>query len=94
VITGRAADRTVTVEVAPGGALQELTLEAAALRLEPAELARRILLLTAAASARATASLWRTLDGGDLTGGDLAALGLGVPGEAAEETVPESWRAQ
>jgi hypothetical protein len=90
VITGKAADRTVAVEVAPGGALQELTLETSALRLEPAELARRILLLTAAASARATATLWHGLDGG----GDLDALGLGTPGEAAEETTPESWRAQ
>jgi hypothetical protein len=89
VITGKAADRTVAVEVAPGGALQELTLEASALRLEPDELARRILLLTAAASARATASLWRTLDGGELD-----ALGLIAPGEPAEETTPESWRAQ
>ncbi|MEU7787338.1 YbaB/EbfC family DNA-binding protein [Amycolatopsis sp. NPDC049159] len=84
MITGKAADRTVAVEVAPGGALQELTLEAAALRLEPDELARRILLLTAAASARATASLWHSVDG----------LGLPVAGEAAEATTPESWRAQ
>jgi hypothetical protein len=87
VITGRAADRTVAVEVAPGGALQELTLEAAALRLEPDELARRILLLTAAASARATASLWHNRDG-------VEALGLPEPGEAAEATTPDSWRAQ
>ncbi|MEV6443912.1 YbaB/EbfC family DNA-binding protein [Amycolatopsis sp. NPDC051716] len=87
MITGKAADRTVAVEVAPGGALRELTLEAAALRLEPAELARRILVLTAAASARATASLWHTRDG-------VAALGLPEPGEAAEETTPDSWRAQ
>jgi hypothetical protein len=88
VITGKAADRTVVVEVAPGGALQELTLEAAALRLDPDELARRILVLTAAASARATASLWHTLDG------EVDGLGLPSPGEAAEETTPESWRAQ
>ncbi|MFI5585636.1 YbaB/EbfC family DNA-binding protein [Amycolatopsis sp. NPDC051758] len=88
MITGKAADRTVAVEVAPGGALQELTLEAAALRLEPDELARRILVLTAAASARATASLWHTLDDG------FEGLGLPEPGEAAEETTPESWRAQ
>ncbi|SEF20880.1 hypothetical protein SAMN05421837_101594 [Amycolatopsis pretoriensis] len=87
MITGKAADRTVAVEVAPGGALQELTLEAAALRLEPDELARRILLLTAAASARATASLWHNADG-------VEALGLPEPGEAAEETIPDSWRAQ
>ncbi|WP_370962342.1 YbaB/EbfC family DNA-binding protein [Amycolatopsis sp. cg9] len=84
MITGKAADRTVAVEVAPGGALQELTLEAAALRLEPDELARRILLLTAAAAARATASLWHSVDG----------LGLPAAGEAAEATTPESWRAQ
>jgi hypothetical protein len=89
VITGKAADRTVAVEVAPGGALQELTLEAAALRLGPDELARRILVLTAAAAARATASLWHTLEGGDLD-----ALGLPAPGEPAEETTPQSWRAQ
>ncbi|WP_033262266.1 hypothetical protein [Amycolatopsis vancoresmycina] len=88
MITGKAADRTVAVEVAPGGALQELTLEAAALRLDPDELARRILLLTAAASARATASLWHTLDG------EVAGLGLPAPGEAAEVTTPESWRVQ
>jgi hypothetical protein len=88
VITGKAADRTVAVEVAPGGALQELTLEASALRLEPDELARRILLLTAAASARATASLWHTLDD------EFEGLGLPTAGEAAEETTPESWRAQ
>ncbi|QKV73630.1 YbaB/EbfC family DNA-binding protein [Amycolatopsis sp. Hca4] len=87
MITGKAADRTVAVEVVPGGALQELTLEAAALRLEPDELARRILLLTAAASARATASLWHAHDG-------VEALGLPEPGEATEETTPDSWRAQ
>ncbi|MDT7805761.1 MAG: hypothetical protein QOI78_9194 [Actinomycetota bacterium] len=89
MITGKAADRTVAVEVAPGGALQELTLEVAALRLEPDELARRILLLTAAASARATASLWHTLEAGDLD-----ALGFSAPDPAAEETTPGSWRAQ
>ncbi|MEV6828701.1 YbaB/EbfC family DNA-binding protein [Amycolatopsis sp. NPDC051102] len=88
MITGKAADRTVAVEVAPGGALQELTLEAAALRLAPDELARRILLLTAAASARATASLWHTLDG------EVPGLGLPAPDEVAEETTPESWRVQ
>ncbi|WP_410585884.1 YbaB/EbfC family DNA-binding protein [Amycolatopsis sp. lyj-23] len=87
MITGKAADRTVAVEVAPGGALRELTLEAAALRLEPDELARRILLLTAAASARATASLWHVQDG-------VEALGLPTPDEAAEATTPDSWRAQ
>lgn len=87
MITGKAADRTVAVEVAPGGALRELTLEASALRLEPDELARRILLLTAAASARATASLWHMLD-------DVEALGLPAADEAAEETTPDSWRAQ
>jgi hypothetical protein len=88
VITGKAADRTVAVEVAPGGALRELTLEAAALRLEPDELARRILVLTAAAAARATASLWHAVDA------EVDGLGLPSPGEAAEETTPESWRAQ
>ncbi|MET8849540.1 YbaB/EbfC family DNA-binding protein [Amycolatopsis sp. NPDC004625] len=88
MITGKAADRTVAVEVAPGGALRELTLEAAALRLDPDELARRILLLTAAASARATASLWHILDG------EVDGLGLPAPGEAAEDTTPESWRVQ
>lgn len=87
MITGKAADRTVAVEVAPGGALQELTLEASALRLEPDELARRILVLAAAASARATASLWHNRDGVD-------ALGLPTADEAAEETTPDSWRAQ
>ncbi|MEV6628868.1 YbaB/EbfC family DNA-binding protein [Amycolatopsis sp. NPDC051106] len=87
MITGKAADRTVAVEVAPGGALQELTLEASALRLEPDELARRILVLAAAASARATASLWHTHD-------EVDALGLPSAGEAAEETTPDSWRAQ
>ncbi|SFW84493.1 hypothetical protein [Amycolatopsis australiensis] len=88
MITGKAADRTVAVEVAPGGALRELTLEPSALRLEPAELARRILVLSAAASARATASLWHSLDG------EVDALGLPAAGEAAEETTPDSWRAQ
>ncbi|MEU0797734.1 YbaB/EbfC family DNA-binding protein [Amycolatopsis sp. NPDC005961] len=84
MITGKAADRTVAVEVAPGGALQELTLEASALRLEPDELARRILVLAAAASARATASLWHDVDG----------LGLPEASEDAEATTPDSWRAQ
>lgn len=83
MITGKAADRVVAVEVAPGGALQELTLEPSALRLAPSELARRILLLSAAASARATASLWH-----------VEGLGLPSADEAAEETTPASWRTQ
>ncbi|MEV0679559.1 YbaB/EbfC family DNA-binding protein [Actinosynnema sp. NPDC050436] len=80
-------DRGVAVEVGPGGALRDLTLDTRALRLGP-DLARAVLDLVDAATAKANARAAGVL-------GDLAALGLAVPArqvEAVEDTTPTTWR--
>ncbi|CCH33596.1 YbaB/EbfC family DNA-binding protein [Actinosynnema sp. NPDC047251] len=80
-------DRGVAVEVGPGGALRDLTLDARALRLGP-DLARAVLDLVDEATAKANARAAGAL-------GDLADLGLGVPDRRADEvedTTPTTWR--
>ncbi|MEC3976715.1 hypothetical protein [Amycolatopsis sp. H20-H5] len=93
--TGRAGDGSIALEVAAGGGLKELTLDAGALRLGPTELARRVLALVDTATARANRRTRHSLaDGLDEAAAD--ALGLSVPAEfteAAEATTPDSWRA-
>ncbi|GAA1350227.1 YbaB/EbfC family DNA-binding protein [Saccharothrix algeriensis] len=78
-------DRGVAVEVGPGGALLDLTLDG---RAPGPDLARTILALVDAATARADARAGHAL-------GDLSALGLAVGAgqeESAEDTTPTTWR--
>ncbi len=78
-------DRGVAVEVGPGGALRDLSLDSRALRLGP-DLARTILTLVDTATARANARAARAV-------GDLTALGLAVDEpESVEDTTPMTWR--
>jgi hypothetical protein len=84
-ITGRARRDGVSVEVAPGGALISLRLDAAAPRLG-VRLAGTILALVREASAdanRRVKSAMRAEFGG-LTVRELAALGIVVDGDATE----------
>ncbi len=86
--TGSARDRVITVEVEAGGALRDLRIEDGALRLDPQELAKRILGLVDRATAQANRRL--ELD-------DADSLGLGTSAElaeAVEETTPATWRVQ
>lgn len=76
-------DRGVAVEVGPGGALLDLTLDGRAPR-PGSDLARTILALVDTATARADARAAHAL-------GDLRDLGLGRSGEA-EDTTPTTWR--
>lgn len=80
-------DRGVAVEVGPGGALRDLTLDARALRLGP-DLARTVLELVDAATAKANARASGTW-------GDLTDLGLAVSDrrvDEVEDTTPTTWR--
>ncbi|MEV6906100.1 YbaB/EbfC family DNA-binding protein [Amycolatopsis sp. NPDC051071] len=88
--TGKARDRVVTVEVEPGGALRELRIEEAALRLDPSELSRRILGLVERATAQACKRL-------GMDGATADVLGLAPSAEVAdaiEETTPDTWSVQ
>jgi len=88
VITGKARDRVASVEVEPGGALRDLRIEEAALRLGPRELSRRILGLVDRAAAQASRRL-------DLDDAESLRLGTSAElAEAIEETTPETWRVQ
>ncbi|MEU5694621.1 YbaB/EbfC family DNA-binding protein [Actinosynnema sp. NPDC020468] len=77
-------DTGVAVEVGPGGALHDLTLDARSLRLGGAGLARAILTLVDTAASRANARVAGAL-------GDVGALGLRAEPEA-EDTTPTTWR--
>ncbi len=86
--TGSARDRVITVEVEPGGALRDLRIEEAALRLGPQELSKRILGLVERATAQASRRL-------ELEDADSLCLGTSAElAEAIEETTPETWRVQ
>lgn len=81
-------DTGISVEVGPGGGLQDLTLDSRSLRLGRSDLAAAILALVDTATARANARAQRAL-------GDVSALGLAVEtrmAESVEDTTPETWR--
>ncbi|MBB5959143.1 hypothetical protein FHS29_005763 [Saccharothrix tamanrassetensis] len=78
-------DRGVAVEVGPGGALRDLTLDSRAMG---PHLARTILSLVDTATARANSRAAHAL-------GDLTELGLAVDArlsETVEDTTPTTWR--
>jgi len=77
----RSADGSVTVVVAPGGMLTDVTLTPAALRRGSAELSREVVALAARATRQASGRLHRTLSGvlDPTATRALGALGLPPP---------------
>lgn len=97
-ITGCAADRGISVEVYPGGALSSLSLDRRAMSLGSQGLSAAILAAvndaTAVANQRTKAALRDALNG--LGEQELSTLGLTQENaltERAEATTPDSWRA-
>ncbi|QFZ24719.1 YbaB/EbfC family DNA-binding protein [Saccharothrix syringae] len=89
-MTARAQDpdNGVSVEAGPGGGLRDLVLDRRSLRLGQAGLAKAVLALVDAATARANARVRHAV-------GDVSALGLGVEermAESVEDTTPGTWR--
>jgi DNA-binding protein YbaB len=89
----RAADGSVRLTVAPGGALRALEIRPAALDLGARHLADTILALAKVATAQANQRAGQLL--GDLPTVSLAALGCTVDPalvERVESTMPDTWR--
>ncbi|MGA6164666.1 YbaB/EbfC family DNA-binding protein [Amycolatopsis magusensis] len=87
--TARDADAGITVEVAPGGSLQDLTFDQRSLRLSGERLAEAVLRLVESATARADQRVRHEFGLGEA---ELTALGIGGDTELAEHTTPDTWR--